>query len=110
MIKKLGYIEDLVIYEEIPKNLNILNMMEINTDNMKIYIDMSSAIDKEKEKQNIKDEIKKAEAELLRANKMLKNETFISKAPEALVFAEKEKVKKYDLLVKKLNVSLKNFN
>ena len=49
----------------------------------------------------------KAKAELKRAEGMLANEKFVSKAPAALIEAEKEKVKKYTELIAKLESSLK---
>ena len=52
-------------------------------------------------KGQLKDEIKKLESEIKRAEGKLNNQGFVSKAPEAVVNEEREKLEKYkDLLVK----------
>ena len=56
-----------------------------------------------KEKENIMKELK-------RATSMLSNEAFVSKAPEALVNKEKEKVQKYNELLEKVENRISKFN
>ena len=52
-------------------------------------------IDIEKELQRLEKEQKRLESELKRVNGMLSNEKFISKAPEAKINEEKQKLQKY---------------
>lgn len=67
----------------------------------KIYIPLENLIDYDKERKRLKDEIKKLESEIKRADGKLNNQGFVSKAPEAVVNEEREKLEKYkDLLVK----------
>ena len=67
----------------------------------KIYIPLENLIDYDKERNRLKDEIKKLESEIKRAEGKLNNQGFVSKAPEAVVNEEREKLEKYkDLLVK----------
>lgn len=67
----------------------------------KIYIPLKNLIDYDKERKRLKDEIKKLESEIKRAEGKLNNQGFVSKAPEAVVNEECEKLEKYkDLLVK----------
>lgn len=108
MIKKLAFIDNLEIFEVVSDNKDLSNMLAIHTENIDMYIDMSSCINKDEERKKIETEIKKVGSELLRANKMLENETFVSKAPAKLIDAEKDKIQKYTLLLAKLEESLNN--
>ena len=49
----------------------------------------------EKEKARLTAEIERIDGEIARAEGKLNNESFVSKAPQKLVDAEREKVKKY---------------
>ena len=106
-----------LLSEKFIKNLALVSIIEYKTkvldidkyivltfDKSKVYIPFEELIDIEKEKQRIKDEITNVEKEIARADGMLKNEKFISKAPEAKINEEKEKLKKYEEML----VELKN--
>ncbi len=101
MLKKLVSAEELEI-----KPIGGLEGSAIHTQNIDVVLDMSSAIDKEEEKAKLTAELKKAEGELKRAESMLANEKFVSKAPAALIEAEKEKITKYTEIIAKLKASL----
>jgi len=107
MICKMAYVESLEILESVDAN-KTANMTAIHTQNIDMYLDLSSVIDKDKEREKILEEKKKAESELARANKMLSNESFVAKAPEKLIASEKEKVKKYTEILEKIEESLAN--
>ena len=64
-----------------------------------VYIPLQDLVDLEKEKERLLKEKKKLEGELARSNGMLKNEKFLSRAPEAKVNAEKEKLVKYEKMM-----------
>lgn len=106
MIKKMAYIDTLEVYNTIAESKDVTDMLAIHTENVDMYIDMSSVVNKDEEIKKIESEIKKVEGELLRAKKMLENETFVAKAPAKLIDAEKDKIKKYTLLLTKLQESL----
>jgi len=107
MICKMAYIESLEIVENIDAT-KTANMTAMHTQNIDAYLDLSSVIDKDKEREKLLEEKKKAESELARANKMLSNEAFVAKAPEKLIAGEKEKVKKYTEILEKIEESLAN--
>jgi len=119
IMKSEMYSKELTIMEELVKKIaglgkleiqdkpNTENMTVIHTENIDAYIDLSMAVNKEEEMQKLLDEKFKAETELARAKGMLENETFVSKAPEALIQKEKEKITKYETLIAKIEESLK---
>ena len=71
---------------------------------------LSELVDIEKERQRIEKELSKAKAELERVEKKLQNESFVSKAPENVVNAEREKAAKAQALIANLEDSLKALN
>ncbi len=64
-------------------------------DGAAIFMPLSDLIDIDKEIARLKGEADKLEKEMQRASGKLNNPNFVSKAPEKLVAAEKEKVEKY---------------
>ena len=61
-----------------------------------IYLPLDELVDKEAELKKLKDEKKRLESEIARCSNKLDNDGFIKKAPEAVVNAEKEKLKAYE--------------
>ena len=61
----------------------------------------------EKEIERLLAEQKKLEGEINRANGMLNNEKFTSKAPEAKIQEEKDKLAKYTTMLEQVNERLK---
>ena len=97
MIKKLGFADSIEVKaqkEEIPDSSSIV------TANIETIMPLGDLIDKEVEKQRLEEEIKKLEAEVLRASKMLSNPGFVSKAPAAKIEEEKQKLAKYEEMLK----------
>ena len=60
-------------------------------------------VDIEEEKKRIEEERKKLQAEVERCNKILSNEGFLKKAPQAKIDEEREKLKKYQDMLRKLS-------
>ena len=60
-----------------------------------LYIPFAELVDIAQEIERLKKEEKRLQGEIARADGMLKNEKFISKAPQAKVAEEKEKLEKY---------------
>lgn len=75
-------------------------------DKSNIYIPFEELVDVEKEKNRIKSEIEKVKAEINRAQGMLSNESFVSKAPKEKIDLEKEKLEKYKKMLIDLNNTL----
>ena len=75
--------------------------------NATVYMPFSDLVDIDKEIESLKNEEKKLEGELKRVNGMLSNEKFISKAPEAKINEEKEKLSKYTIMMEQVKERLK---
>lgn len=75
--------------------------------NATVYMPFSDLVDIDKEIERLKNEEKKLEGELKRVNGMLSNEKFISKAPEAKINEEKEKLSKYTTMMEQVKERLK---
>ena len=75
--------------------------------NATVYMPFSDLVDIDKEIERLKNEGKKLEGELKRVNGMLSNEKFISKAPEAKINEEKEKLSKYTIMMEQVKERLK---
>ena len=71
------------------------NAVQVVTDSAVVYLPLSELIDVEKEKARLAAEQEKMEGEILRVEKKLSNESFVSKAPAAVVDAERAKLSAY---------------
>ena len=98
-LKKLGYSENILIQNN--KNGISENAISIIVDGIELYMPLENLVDMEKEKQRKQEEKKKIEAEIQRAEKMLSNPGFVSKAPTAKIQEEREKLEKYKEMLKK---------
>ena len=76
--------------------------------NATVYMPFSDLVDVEKEIERLKAEEQKLECELKRVNGMLSNEKFISKAPEAKIQEEKDKLAKYTTMMEQVKERLKH--
>ena len=63
--------------------------------NANVYIPFAELVDIKQEIERLEKESKRLDSELARVNGMLSNEKFMSKAPEAKIAEEKEKLTKY---------------
>ena len=87
---------------------SVSDFYAIHQENIIVNLDLTELVDKDAERNKIIEEKELAQKEYNRAVGMLSNQKFISKAPEALVNAEKDKKEKYELLIKKLDEKLNN--
>ncbi len=71
-----------------------------------IYIPFTELVDIEKEIQRLEKEEQRLVKELARVNGMLKNERFISKAPQAKIDEEKAKLEKYTQMMEQVEERL----
>ena len=95
---KLGFSSEIIVQKDmegIPQNA-----VSIAVDDIKAYIPFEELVDIEAEKQRLQGEVKKLEAEVARGTKMLSTPGFISKAPEAKIQEEKDKLAKYEEMLK----------
>jgi len=71
-----------------------------------IYMPFAELVDIEKEIERLQTEEKKLQNEIDRAKNMLNNEKFTSKAPEAKIREEKEKLEKYAQMMEQVKIRL----
>ena len=98
-----GFIQRLAYADKV-ENLN--GLVTCATADAKLYIPMGQLVDIAKEQERISKELDKARKNLASLNGKLSNENFTSRAPEAVVNAEREKAKKAADLIAALEESL----
>ena len=103
-IIKMAGLGQINVYRKIDEQNN---MIVIHSENIQVFLDLDSVIDKQEEINKTTKDLQEAKSELKRATQMLQNEKFIANAPEVLIQKEKEKVVKYETLINKLEESLK---
>ena len=81
--------ENAIVLEELNSAMSII------LSDVEVYMPLKGLIDLEEERTRLAAEVTRLEAEVARGEKMLSNPGFISKAPEAKVNEEKEKLAKY---------------
>ena len=97
-IQRLAYADAVTLLEREPENLD--GMVTCATADAKLYIPMGQLVDVAKELERITKELEKARKNLAGLEAKLSNEKFVSRAPEAVVNAEREKAQKArDLIV-----------
>ena len=74
--------------------------------NATLYIPFAELVDISQEIARLEKEEKRLTGELARVNGMLSNERFLSRAPEAKIAEEKEKLEKYTQMMKQVKVRL----
>ncbi len=75
--------------------VNADNAVQIITDSATVYLPLSDLVDTEKERVRLSQEKAKLQDEIARVEKKLANESFVAKAPAAVVDAERQKLDKY---------------
>ncbi len=83
-------------------------MVTVVTGDATIYMPMAELVDLAKERERIEKELAKAEQDIANQERKLANESFVSRAPERVVAAEREKLAKAQALAANLTESLKN--
>ncbi len=102
-IRRLAYADDVKLLDVEPENLQ--GMVAITTAEAKLYIPMGQLVDVQKELERIGKELEKARKNLAGLQAKLSNEKFISRAPEAVVNAERDKLAKAQALIARLEQS-----
>ena len=103
-IQRLAYADSVTLLDAEPENLN--GMVTCATSDAKLYIPMGQLVDIAKELERITKELEKARKNLQGLEGKLSNENFISRAPEAVVNAERAKAQKARDLIAGLEQSL----
>ena len=105
-ICKLAYASGVEVRAELPESTD--GMVSVITDNARMFMPMAELVDLEKERTRMEKELANAKKQLDGQNAKLANENFVSRAPEKVVNAEREKKAKLEALIENLEESLKN--
>lgn len=92
-LTKLGFASEIVIQKDetgIPENA-----ISIMVEDLKIFIPFEDLVNIEEEIKRLENEKTKLQAEVTRGEKMLNNQGFIAKAPQAKIEEEKAKLENY---------------
>ena len=103
-LQRLAYADEVKLLDAEPVNLE--GMVTITTADAKLYIPMGQLVDVEKEITRISKELEAQKKFLASLEGKLSNEKFVSRAPEAVVAAEREKADKTRDLIVQLEQSL----
>ena len=103
-LQRLAYADEVKLLNAEPVNLE--GMVTITTADAKLYIPMGQLVDVEKEITRISKELEAQKKFLASLEGKLSNEKFVSRAPEAVVAAEREKADKTRDLIVQLEQSL----
>ncbi len=104
--KKLAYASEVIIASSTPENSG--EMAAAITSDAKLYMPLAELVDIDKELERIGRELSRAQNDYDRINSKLSNDAFVSKAPEQVVKAEREKAEKLTALIENLKASVKN--
>ena len=105
-MERLAYASQVTLADTAPAD--VTGQVTVVTHNATAYLPLSELVDIQAELERINKEIEKARNGLRIVEQKLSNEKFVSKAPEAVVNAEKEKAAKYQELIAKLQESAKS--
>lgn len=105
-IEKLGSASEVEFIQD--KAMVPENAVSLVTKGGELFMPLLDLVDREKELERLNKEKKKLEGEVLRIDKKLSNQGFVSKAPEAVINGEKEKRVKYQEMLDAVLVRIEN--
>ena len=103
-IMKLAYAEEVSVLDAVPADAE--KMVSATTDNARMFMPMADLVDLEKERARLEKELQNAEKQLQAQHGKLANQNFVTRAPEAVVNAEREKQAKLEALIENLKLNL----
>ena len=107
-ISRLAYADNVEVSAQPPVGFE--EMVSVITHDAKVYIPLNQLVDIEKERERIAKEKAEAERAIACYSAKLANENFVSRAPEAVVNAERSKLAKAEALLKQLIEDEKRLN
>ena len=87
---------------------NVEGMVSVITDNARMFMPMAELVDMEKERARMQKELAAAQKQLEGQIAKLANENFVTRAPENVVNAEREKKAKLEALIENLTAGLES--
>jgi valyl-tRNA synthetase len=105
-LSKLAYAGEVTVSKENPAET--AGMVSIVTDDARMFMPLAELVDLDAERARITKEREKAGKDLENQRKKLTNEAFLSRAPEHVVNAERERAAKLEALCENLEASLRN--
>ncbi len=103
-LMKLAYASEVTVAQN--SSSDIEGMVSVVTGQAKMFIPMADLVDLNKERERIERELEKAQKEYDGQVAKLSNESFLAKAPEKVIEAEKERTAKAKALIENLTESL----
>lgn len=107
-LRNLGYSQSVTVTDE--EKVKEEEHISIVMDRAEILLPLADLIDYQKEKERLEKDRENAQKEIQRAKGKLSNEGFMSKAPEHLVEQEREKVAKFEEMLKNIEGRLEQVN
>jgi len=104
-LKKLAFAGEISVTDAAPEGTE--NMVSVVTDDAVMYMPMAELVDLDKERERINRELDKNRKLLEGQNKKLANESFVARAPAAVVAVERDKADKLVTLIANLEETLK---
>ena len=106
ILLKLGFGTKITIQKDKTGIAN--NAIAIMQDGVELYMPLEDLVDIAEERKRLQGEKAKLELEVQRGEKMLSNPGFVNKAPEAKIKEEKEKLEKYQEMLRNVEERLQN--
>ena len=105
-IKKLAFGNEIIL-QDTKENID-KNAMSVLSDGIEVYMPFNELVDIKAETERLLSEKEKVNSEIARAEKMLSNQGFISKAPQGKIDEEKQKLEKYKEMLEKVEERIKS--
>ena len=102
---RLALVSDVTVLSEAPSDSQ--GLVSIVTEHAVCYMPLAELVDVEKERERIQKELEKNRGFLENQYRKLQNEKFISRAPENVVQAERDRAEKLQSLIANLEESLR---
>ncbi|MER2151993.1 MAG: valine--tRNA ligase, partial [Candidatus Limivicinus sp.] len=109
-IMKLAYANEVSVLDTAPAEAEQGKMVTAVTDNARMFMPMADLVDLEKERERLHKELANAEKQLQAQIGKLANQNFVTRAPEAVVNAEREKQTKLEALIENLKLNLSHLS
>ena len=104
-LRRLAFASEVSVADAVPADSE--KMVSIVTRDARCFLPMNELVDMDKERERLNKELAKNRGFLEGQRKKLSNENFVSRAPEAVVAAERERAEKLEALIANLEESLR---